>query len=173
MTTLLKIGALSIPNRAALDLDQTYESIGGETLLRTVSGAGIKQETWRRLRTTLSGGGWLPAGLETIDTSITQTIACIVPRALIADASRQATLPVGRRADAGHQPFALALLDFGDVVPTPLAIAGNLATADAVAGAIGYQILYFPLLTCWVQRPSESGSRGEASYRWELVAEEV
>ena len=57
MTTLLKIGSLAVPNRAALDLDQTYETIGGETLLRTVSGAGIKQETWRRLRTTISGGG--------------------------------------------------------------------------------------------------------------------
>ena len=117
MSTLLKIGALAIPNRAALDIEQTYETIGGETLLRTVSGAAIKQETWRRLRTTISGGGWLPAGLETIDTSTTQTVACLVPRALIADASRQATLPVGRRADAGHLPFALALLPFGDAVP--------------------------------------------------------
>ena len=93
--------------------------------------------------------------------------------ALIANASRQATLPAGRRADAGHLPFALALLPFGDVVPTPLSIVGNVGTAAAVADAIGYQILYFPLLTCWVQRPSESGSRGDASYRWELVAEEV
>jgi len=173
MTTVLKIGALAIPNRAALDIEQTYETIGGETLLRTVSGAAIKQETWRRLRTTISGGGWLPAGLESIDTSTTQSVACLVPRALIADASRQATLPVGRRADAGHLPFALALLPFGDAVPTPLAVVGNVGTATAVADAIGYQILYFPLLTCWVQRPSESGSRGDASYRWELVAEEV
>ena len=39
MSTLLKIGALAIPNRAALDLDQTYETLGGETILRTVSGA--------------------------------------------------------------------------------------------------------------------------------------
>ncbi len=173
MSTCLKIGSLAIANRAALDLDQTYETIGGETLLRTVSGAAIRQETWRRLRTTLSGGGWLPAGLETINTSTTQTVACIVPRALIADASRQATLPAGRRADAGHLPFALALMAFGDAVNTPVTMAGNVATADAVSGAIGYQILYFPLLTCWVQRPTESGSRGDASYRWELVAEEV
>jgi hypothetical protein len=34
MSTLLKIGSLAIPNRAALDLDQTYETLGGETILR-------------------------------------------------------------------------------------------------------------------------------------------
>ena len=74
--------------------------------------------------------------------------------------------------EAGGQ-VAKALIAFGDDVPTPLSIVGNVGTAAAVADAIGYQILYFPLLTCWVQRPNESGSRGDASYRWELVAEEV
>ncbi len=169
----LQIGAIIIPMRAGLDLEQSYEPIGGYTVQRTLNGTGIPQRTWRRTRITISGGGWLPAGLETIDTTVSQAVACIVPRAMVADASRQATLPASRRADSGHTPWAFAILPSGDVVNTPVDLAGNLATADAVAGAVAYHIQYFPLITCWIHPPVESGSRGDASYRWELVAEEA
>lgn len=173
MSRTLKIGALEIPTRSALDLDQTYEPIGGETLLRTMSGLGIKQMTWAKLRTTISGGGWIPPGLAAIDSGQQQAIACLVPRTITADGNRQATLPVARRADSGCAPYGLALLDHNVVVEVAVTLAGNVATADAYGGALAYQICYFPLLTCWVSRPTESGSRGDASYRWELVAEEV
>lgn len=79
MTAILKIGAIEIPNRAALDLEQTYEPMGGETTLRTVDGTGIKQSTWRKTRTTLTGGGWIPPGLSTLDTTAQLVIACIAP----------------------------------------------------------------------------------------------
>lgn len=175
----LKIGplgnlnALIIPNRAALDLDQTYEPMGGESILRTMSGTGIKQVTWSRLRTTISGGGWSPPGLGGIDTTLQQSVACIIPRTVIANDSRQATLPAARRSDAGAEPWAWAILPDGSVINTGLAMAGNLATAEEITGAVGYQILYYPLLTCWVSRPTESGVRGDATYRWEITCEEV
>lgn len=171
--TILKIGALAIPTRAGLDLEQTYEPMGGYAVLRTIDGTGIPQRTWRRTRTVISGGGWLPPGLESIDTAAQQVVGCIVPRALIADASRQATLPTARRSDAGHTPWAVALLPSGGLASTPLTLVGNVGTADAFAGAIGYHIEYFPQLTCWIHPPTESGSRSDATYRWELVAEEV
>jgi len=40
-------------------------------------------------------------------------------------------------------------------------------------GAVGYQAVYYPLLQCWLQRPVESFSRGDASFRCELTGEEV
>jgi len=169
----LKIGSLEIPDRSALDLDQTYEPLGGESILRTMSGVGIKQVTWSRLRTTISGSGWSPPGLEGIDTTTQQAVACLIPRALIADAGRQATLPTARRGDEGAEPWAWAIRPDGSVVNTGVSISGDLATADAVTGAIGYQILYYPLLTCWISRPTESGVRGDATYRWEITCEEV
>lgn len=169
----LKIGALEIPNRAALDLDQTYEPIGGESILRTMSGAGIKQITWSKLRTVIQGGGWSPPGLEGIDTTTQQTVACLVPRSLFANASRQVTLPTARRSDAGAEPWAWAIRPDGSIVNTGMSLAGDLATADEVTGAIGYQIQYYPLLTCWISRPSESGVRGDATYTWTLTCEEV
>jgi hypothetical protein len=169
----LKIGSIEIPNRAALDLDQTYEPIGGETILRTMSGAGIKQVTWAKLRTTISGNGWSPPGLESLDTTTQQDVSCLIPRALIANAGRQATLPAARRSDEGAEPWAWAILPDGSPVNTPVDLAGDVATAIEVPGAIGYQILYYPRLTCWVSRPTESGVRSDATYRWEITAEEV
>jgi hypothetical protein len=173
MTAILKIGSIEIPTRAGLDLEQTYEPIGGEITLRTIDGSGIRQQTWKKTRTTISGGGWTPPGIATLDTASSISIACIVPRAIACNASRQATLPTARRTDSGHTPWAIALMADGGTVQTPVTIATNTATADAVTNAIGYQVLYFPLLSCWVDRPSESGQRGEASYRWEITAEEV
>ncbi len=170
----LKIGGLAIPLLAALDIEQSYEAIGGEAVFRTVNGTGIKQSTWKKLRVTTGGGGWIPAGLETLDVAQPLTLACILPRAVPADfATRQATLPAARRGDAGHTPWGLALLPDGGIAETQISLAGNVATLDAVTGAIAYQAMYLPQLTVWASRPRDSGNRGDASYRWELVCEEV
>lgn len=165
--------SISIPNRSALDLTQTYEPIGGDTLLRSISGVGIKQTTWKKTRTTITGGGWIPPGLATIDHTVQVSISCIVPRAVACDGSRQATLPAARRVDAGHTPWAFALMPDGGAVNSVVSMAGNVATATAVTNAIGYQVLYLPLLNCWINRPVESGSRSDGTYQWSLTAEEV
>jgi len=171
---ILKLGTLEIPLRAALDIDQTYEFIGGETTLRTISGDGIKQETWKKTRTTISGGGWIPPLLQSLDTTAAMLVACVAPQALLMDVGRQATLPAARRSDAGHTPWAVALLPDGGTRAASPVINGNVATAGQVIGdTIGYIVSYYPLLTCWVNRPVQSFSRGGASYRWEIVAEEV
>ena len=171
---VLKIGTLAIQLFAALDVDQSYEPIGGEGILRTIGGAGIKQMTWQRWRVTTSGSGWLPAGLEALDTRMQTTLACVVPRTIAADlATRQATLPAARRSDAGHLPWGVAILADGSVVQTAATLAGNVDTLAAVAGAVAYQAMYLPLLTVWAMRPTDSGERGSASYRWQIVCEEV
>lgn len=170
----LSIGSLSIPLLAALEIDQQYQPIGGETILRAVSGRGIKQMTYQRLRITTSGSGWLPPGLHALDYAAQHVLSCVVPRGLAADfATRQATLPAARRSDSGFTPFATALLAGGRAVSTPVVMAGNVATCDAVAGALAYQIKYYPAPTVWLMRPNESGNQADASYRWELIAEEV
>ena len=169
----LKIGSIEISRLAGLDLEQTYEIIGGETILRTINGTGIKQSTWSKLRTTISGGGWLPPGLATLDATTQQTVACFVPRAIPCDVNRQATLPAARRSDTGYTPWAVALMPDGSAQETAVSIQSNVATATAVNGALGYQVNYLPSFTAWVSRPSESGNRGDATYRWEIIAEEV
>lgn len=169
-----KVGALTIPTLAALDIEQTYAPLGGEGIFRTIGGTGIKQMTWQRQRVTTAGSGWLPAALAELDTSTSLVLACITPRAVACDfASRQATMPAKRRSDAGHTPWGVAILPDGGAVNTPLTLSGNVATLTAVAAAVDYQAIYLPQYTVWAMRPTESGSRGDASYRWELVCEEV
>ncbi len=170
----LKIGSLVIPTVAAWEIEQAYSAIGGESIFRTVDGTGLKQETWKKLRVVTSGSGWLPDGLDTLATTVQMTLSCIKPRAVPANFStRQATLPAKRRSDSGHTPWGIALMSDGSPVFTAASMAGNVATLTAVTGAVAYQALYLPEITAWVMRPTDSGTRSDASYRWELVAEEA
>lgn len=170
----LKIGSLIVPTLAALDLENSYEPIGGESIFRTVNGAGLKQETWKKTRIVTSGSGWLPAALDTIDTSAQLVLGCVTPRRVPAVfATRQATLPTTRRSDAGHTPWGVATLADGGTVLTPATLAGNVATLTAVAGAVDYAVMYLPQYTVWAMRPTESGERGSATYSWQLTCEEA
>lgn len=166
----LKIGSFELPVYAGLDLTQNYEPIGGEEILRAVSGRGILQQTWRKTRIVTSGAGWVPPGLQTIDNSVQLAVYCIAPRTVPAVFStRQATLPTTRRTDTDHLPYGLAQLSGGQTVIAAATLSGNVATVTAVSGAVAYQVGYYPLLTCWVKRPTESGP----GFSWEFEAEEV
>lgn len=171
---VLKVGSIDVQLWAALDISQIYEPIGGEALLRNGLGGGIKQMTWSKTRITTSGRGWLPAGLDTLDTSAQITLACILPRSVPAVFStRQATLPAARRSDAGHLPWGCAIMADGSPVLTSATLVGNVATLAVVTGAVAYQAMYLPAFTCYASRPTDSGDRADASYSWELVCEEV
>ena len=80
------------------------------------------------------------------------------------------------RSKIGAALLALSMLILPAVAVAqdpPVDLCGNVATVTAVTNAIAYQALYHPLLTCWVNRPSETGTRGDATYAWQLTAEEV
>lgn len=167
---LFKIGAFELPAYAGFDIAQRYEEMGGETILRAVSGRGIPQRTWRKTRVVTSASGWVPSGLQSLDFDAQHAVACITPETIPANpATRQATLPATRRADAGHLPYGLAQLPGGQTVAADVTLAGDVATVAAVAGATAYQVGYYPLLICWILRPTRSGPEPQ----WELIAEEV
>lgn len=167
---VFKIGTFELPSYAGFDIAQRYEEMGGEAILRAVSGRGIPQRTWRKTRVVTSANGWVPSGLQALDFNAQHAVACITPETVAADpVTRQATLPTTRRADAGHVPYGLAELAGGQTVLAAATLAGNVATVAAVAGAVRYQVGYYPLLTCWLKRPQRSGP----SPTWELIAEEV
>jgi hypothetical protein len=169
-----EIGTLVIPTLAGFDLQQEYQSIGPEAVLRTVSGRAIKQMTYARLRVVTGGSGWIPAGLQTLDRSVTHTVKCIKPRLVPAVfATRQATLPAARRTATGFTPWGYAMLASGQAIKSPVTMATNVATVTAVADAVAYSVAYLPEITAYVMAPSESGDMGSATYRWEIIAEEV
>ena len=168
---ILKIGStFDLPLCAGFDIDQRYEPIGGETILRAGTGRGIKQMTWSKTRITTSGNGWVPDGIQSLDFTAQHTLACIVAETIPAVFStRQATLPTTRRSDTGHIPFGLAQLADGQTVESAVSVTANVATVTAVSGAVAYQVGYYPSLTCWINRPTKSGP----AHSWEFVAEEV
>lgn len=62
----------------------------------------------------------------------------------------------------------------GELAASALVASGaNAFTAAAVSRAVGYLVNYYPLLQCWVNRPTQSFAVSGANYSWELIAEEV
>lgn len=172
MTDLvLELGGVIVPQHAALDLEQTYEPIGGYTTRRMLSGAGSKQTHWLKLRTTIRGSGWIPAGLDGLDFSAPMELKCIKPRA-VTSAANVFTIPAARRSDAGYEPAGRALVD-GQWVESSVGMVGNTATVAAVAEATQYQVLYYPQLQVIADPPREVLDASGAAYSWSLNCEEV
>ncbi len=167
----LTIDGIRLPLAAAGQIAQTYEDFGAFTLLRLGAGAAVHQEVWRKTRTTLSASGLIPPGLAAVDWTVSHILGCVAPRSIQA-ASNVITLPAARRSDAA--PYGFAVDAIGLLRPVGVSVAGNAATLAVWAGAVSYQVLYYPLLT--VRAPA--GARVEydaagAAAGWELSCEEA
>lgn len=161
-------GVLALPE--ALDLSQRYEPIGGFSRLRMANGAGVRQEHWRRVRTTITGRGWTPAALAAVDWTEPVTIGCIAPKA-IRTSSLIVALPAARRLDL--VPYVWAVLSNGQCADAACSIVGDTLTITAVAAASAYLVHYWPVLTVWCDGPVEDVDVSGAVTSWQLTAEEV
>ena len=163
------LGSVVISLDASYSLTQTYETLGGRSLRRMLSGAANLQNNWAKKRTVITGSGRLPAGLDGIDYSASMTLYCAAPLSIFST-STSATLPAGRRTD--WVPHGYAIVN-GRQVPTGISIATNAVTFTSVSGATGYVVVYYPTLTVYVEPPRLSfNARGVVS-GWELTAEEA
>lgn len=169
----LSINGVLLPVRAAGAINQDYEDFGGFTAtpLRFANGSPLVQQAWRKVRTTLTATGLIPPGLNAIDLTQTVTLGCVSARS-IQSASNVITIPAGRRTDAA--PYGFALHESGLLRPVSVSLAGDVATLAVVAGAVGYQVLWYPLLTVVAPggvRSTFDAAAAEAG--WQIVAEEV
>ncbi len=167
----LIIGGIEVPVMAGLSLRQTYDPIGGSSVLRMQSGAAVKQTHWRRWRTSIQADGWIPPGLDALDYSQALQLACVATRSIMT-AVLVVELPAARRSDAGYAPRAWALVGEG-WQSTAIAMAGDEATITPVADASRYKVDYYPLMTVFTDGPSEDVDASGAAFRWSLTAEEV
>lgn len=87
----LIIAGIELPQRARLDISQTFEAIGGSSSRRMASGALFKMANWQRWKTTISGSGWVPPQLLGIDYDQPYTIECVTPLSLAVGESLPAT----------------------------------------------------------------------------------
>lgn len=90
-TPTLIIAGITLPIRARLDYQQTYEPLGGTSRRRLATGAAFSATRWRKWKTTIIGGGWIPAALLGVDYDNAYTIHCVQPIALLPGE----VLPVG------------------------------------------------------------------------------
>lgn len=169
----LIIGGIVVPRLACLSVDQDYGNIGPVTLQRLGDGTGlIQSHGWSKLSTSIDCTGWASEGLAGIDfhDQAGVTIACIKPRS-IKSPSNIITIPAARRTDEPVRGFACvgAML-----VPSPVGMAGNIATITTVPGASGYQAEWLPLLTCFCEGGVRvKYSMGSNEHGWSLQGEEL
>jgi hypothetical protein len=165
----LILGSVVVSFDASYALSQTYEMLGGRSLLRMISGAGHLQTHWAKRRTVITGSGRLPAGLDGLDYTASMSLYCAAPLSIFS-ATPSATLPAARRTD--WAPHGYAIVD-GRQVPTGISIATNAVTFTAVSGASGYVVSYYPILTVYVEPPRLNFDGRGVVCGWEIVAEEV
>lgn len=170
MIRTFELGGLVIPVQAAGDISQTFEHIGGFTLHRMLNGAGVPQSHWRKLKTTITGSGWVPPGLAGLDYDATHVLKSVAARSLQATGN-VITVPAARRTDTGYAPTGYAIVD-GRYVSTPLVLVTNTATLTVVAGAQGYGVRYWPQFTVSARFTEDTRPVG-ASWSWRIEAEEV
>jgi len=167
----LIIGTVRIDLDAAYSIRQTYTEIGGRSLRRMLDGSARLQHHWRRLRTEISGQGRLPAGIANLDTSAAQTIYCMAPRAAYSS-STSVAIPAADKRRTDWAPHAYAHVD-GRMIATPVVASGTSATCTAVAGASGYTVNWYPVLTCYIEPPQTTFDGRGTVAGWTLIAEEV
>jgi hypothetical protein len=140
----LIIAGIELPQRARLDLSQTFEAIGGRSARRMASGALFKMSHWARWKTTISGAGWVPPQLLGINYDQPYTVECVEPLALAVGESLPPTW--GSRAAPWDE--------------------------KTVTDERGVQVrLFFPILTVMSDPPRLiTGGSGPS---WELVCEEL
>ncbi len=141
---LLAVNGRLITLAAGGVITQSFEDFGGFSTLRFASGVGLAQESWRKVRTTISASGWVPAGLDDIDWSAPVTIGCVKTRS-IKSASNVITIASARRTDA--PPYGFSIGPRGNLRAAAVTMAGNVATIAPTADATGYVVLWYPEMT--------------------------
>lgn len=161
---------VTLPKVHSEGLRQDYSTIQPGPILRLSDGTGIKQTRWKKKGTTISGSGALPAGFDALNFGLEMAIWC-VKEVEIASSSNVIALPANRRTDI--TPLGFAVVN-NRMVPTPVSVSvGGVATLTAVAGATGYRVYYYPILTVFASLNPETGDINNADHGWELTAEEV
>lgn len=166
----LKIGNVVIPDESGFEIRQRYGQILARSVLRAKSGAGIVQYRWQKLRSTINGNGWLPAALDGIDQSVGQTVSCVASLSVYG-ATTSITIPHSYRTDSGYTVQADALVA-GELISTPVSMAGQVATLTAVAGAEQYQVIYYPVIT-GLLTISKGADLDNQTHDWTIEIEEL
>jgi hypothetical protein len=167
------LGGLSLPFQSHLDLSQDFEEEQSSRVTRHADGSARKQTAWRgKLRTRITGQGWIPPGFDLLDYEESMEMSCIALRA-VTSVERVIALPAARRSDQGFQPFAAATVDGGQIDATITGISGDIVTVAVVSRAQFYTVYYYPKIQVFASLPTQRHDAISDTYSWELEAREV
>lgn len=167
---MIKIGTLEIPLVAGFDVNIDYPKILAKNILRTKNGTGIMASRWEKLRVVISGSGWLPDGLDSIDENAQVDIHSTAWLST-ASTSNIITIPRAFRIDE-FTPRGTAIVN-GDMVETPVVIAAQQATLTVVPGATQYHVLYCPIVTSFIALIDRKFDVKAHVWNWSIEAEEI
>lgn len=170
-TKNFEIGGVVIELPQAMQMTQSFEPFGGVATHRMMSGTGVRQTNWTKLKTNINCEGFIPPGLAAVDWTQPVTVKCGTTRS-ITSTSNAIAIPAGRRSDTGYEPTAKALVD-GNWVATPCNVAGNTATCTVVGGATAYMVEYYPQLNLFLEPPQQTYDRTNGRWSWTVSGEEI
>lgn len=159
---LPKLDGIQLTTAAAVGLSQTYNNTR-KFAVRTMDGTLKTQKNYTKIRTTISGQGWMLTGWEGLNLDSSLTLSCAEP-VTIQSLSNVITIPAARRADEAPRGFAVVS---GELVETAVNVVGNDATLTVVSGASHYIVGYYPEFSASVEI-EQTGRQG-----WTLTAQEV
>lgn len=161
----LMLGGVAVHHLLAGQASLSEEPIGGSTTLRLSGGAAVKMTHWQKMAGSIAGEGFWPPGLDGLDYGQPLELRSTKVRTHQA-ASTVITLQGTPRPDKA--PWGYAVVG-RELVPTPVAMTGSVATLTAVPGATAYQVNWMPVYSVMCNRPSESqqGSSRSWSLAWE------
>jgi len=167
------LGGIMVPFVASQDFSQTFEDIDGKHRRRKMDGTLFTQDQWTKLRTRLTGNGWLPYGLSGLDYATNMVLMCAAPRSITGTGGTPHVIdiPAARRSDSGYVAYGVAVVDNvwqkpGDNIVT------NTMTISTVSGADYYMAIYYPQITVQADY-QEMFDQSSGVWRWSLNCEET
>jgi hypothetical protein len=167
------LGGLSLPFEAHLELSQDYEEEIDKRLIRHADGVARQQINWRgKIKTRLTGAGWIPPGFDLLDYESSLEMSCIAAKSVVSQ-DRVITIPSARRSDSGFEPYAIANVAGGRIDAVIASTVGNVITIEPVANAQFYAVFYYPKINVFAALPTQRHDAIADKYTWELNAREV
>lgn len=169
-----ELDGISIPYEAGFGINQTYGIVQASTWppIRMGDGSAKVQTAWgNKLKTTITGKGWLPAAWGGLDYTQPMLLKCAGGRG-IGSQSNAISIPNARRSEPFYTPTGYAIVN-GKEVGSDVTMAGDTATVTPVPNATGYGVIYYPQITVYAKPIETAADLGGAGYGWTIEAEEI
>lgn len=164
------LGGLPIDLHAGAP-QQSYNPEGGMTDTRLSSGQLVRMIHWQRETITISGQGWMGAGLDALDYTQPLELRCTAPKNATSP-SNVIQLPdtVAIRPDV--PPWGHALVG-RSWVPTPATLSGTTGVCVPVPGASTYRFSWMPVFMVLCRPPAEALDAGQGNASWSFTAQQI